>query len=62
MINAMTTEDLGVILAGLALVLMGVLRLTGLLTLESILFIIFIISAVYVSFVAGFQYGQPRRS
>lgn len=60
--DAVTTEDLGMILAGLALALIGVLRLTGLLTLESILFIIFAIGAVYISFVAGFQYGQPRRS
>ncbi|WP_049909005.1 hypothetical protein [Halorubrum saccharovorum] len=62
MLNAMTTEDLGMILAGLALALIGVLRLTGLLTLESILFIVFAVAALYISFVAGFQYGQPRRS
>lgn len=62
MMDAVTTEDLGMILAGLALALIGVLRLTGLLTLETVLFIIFGIGAVYISFVAGFQYGQPRRS
>jgi|GEM_PF-2602555 len=62
MLNAMTTEDLGMILAGLALALIGVLRLTGLLTLESILFIVFAVAALYISFVAGFQYGLPRRS
>lgn len=62
MMDAMTTEDLGVMLAGLALALAGVLRLSGLLTLEGILFIIFAIGAIYISFVAGFQYGYPRRS
>lgn len=62
MMDAMTTEDLGMMLAGLALALAGVLRLTNLLTLESILFIIFAVGAVYISFIAGFQYGHPRRS
>jgi hypothetical protein len=62
MMDAMTTEDLGVMLAGLALVLAGVLRLTNLLTLESILFIIFATGAVYISYIMGFQHGHPRRS
>jgi len=62
MYEAMTPADFGMILAGLVMALAGGLGLAGLLTLELLLFIVAGTGALYVSFIAGIEYGNPRRA
>lgn len=62
MYEAMTPADFGMILAGLVMALAGGLGLAGLLTLELLLFIVAGAGALYVSFIAGIEYGNPRRA
>lgn len=62
MIDAMTSEDLGVILAGLSFALIGALSIYGSLAVEGILFTVLITAGLYISFIMGTRHGQPRRS
>jgi hypothetical protein len=62
MLDAMTPADLGMILAGVAMAIIGALGVLNLLSIQAIIFIVLGVSAVYISFIAGIEYGNPRRA